>query len=101
MAITINGGITFNGGFTLKSQSHTATQSASNNGSNAIHVDVGPSWLASVPVGATIVADGYGTFTVTNVSAPGDPGNGSGNWYFTVDPVTSNFNAGTNLTFTW
>jgi len=83
---------------------HTATQSAANGGSNGIHIDTNPTndaWAGTVPVGAKIVADGYGTFTVTSIYAPTDPGNLSANWFFVVSPNTSYFNAGTALTFIW
>lgn len=81
---------------------YTSTQASNNSGSNAPHVDTNPtndSWASTVPVGATIVATGVGTFTVTSISPPSD--NISGNWQFNVTPGNGNFPAGATLTFTW
>ena len=81
--------------------SYDAVQASINSGSNSIHIDTSYSWASSVPVGATILVDGYGTYTVIVVAAPGDVGNNSGNWWYSVTPTTSNFPGGTNLTFIW
>jgi hypothetical protein len=82
---------------------HTAVQSASNSGSNGVHLDTGTydAWVGSVPVGATIEADGYGTSTVISIYTPTSPGNSDNNWFFVVTPGTFNFPAGTLFTFTW
>jgi hypothetical protein len=82
---------------------HTALQSASNSGSNGVHLDTGTydAWVSTVPVGATIVADGYGTSTVTSIYTPTSPGNNNNNWWFVVTPGTFNFPSGTQFTFTW
>jgi hypothetical protein len=82
---------------------HTALQSASNNGSNGVHLDTGTydAWVGSVPVGATIVADGIGTSTVTSIYTPTTPGNPGSNWFFVVSPGTFSFPSGTTFTFTW
>ena len=82
---------------------HTALQSAENNGSNGVHLDTGTydAWVGSVPVGATIVADGIGTVTVTFIYTPTTPGNPGSNWFFGVTPGTFNFSSGTTFTFTW
>lgn len=77
---------------------YSAVQDPVNSGSNAIHIDTSYSWASSVPVGATIVADGFGPYTVTGINAPGTYGS---NWFFEVSPSTSNFPGGTNLTFNW
>lgn len=79
-------------------------QSATNGGSNGVHIDSDPyndTWLSTVPVGATIVANGVGTFTVTGVAAPNDPGNFSGNWFYSLTPTNGNFPAGTRMTISW
>jgi hypothetical protein len=81
--------------------SNTAVQASGNSGSNAVHIDTSYTWAASVPVGATVVADGVGTFTITGVTTPNAQGNFSGNWFFDVSPNNSSFPGGTNLTFTW
>jgi hypothetical protein len=80
---------------------YTATQSMENSGSNAVHINVSYPWASSVPVGATIVADGLGTFTVVGILTPTEQGNTSGNWFFTVAPGTTYFPGGIGLTFTW
>lgn len=79
-------------------------QSNTNGGSNGVHIDSDPfndNWLSTVPVGATIEAEGYGTYTVTSIAAPTDVGNFSQNWFFSVTPNTSNFASGTRMTFSW
>lgn len=79
-------------------------QSATNGGSNTIHIDSDPFndvWLSTVPVGATIEAEGIGTFTVTGISAPNDPGNFAQNWWFSLNSGASIFPAGTRMTFSW
>lgn len=86
------------------SSTYSSTQSVVNSGSNAVHIDTNPTndaWASTVPIGATIEAAGYGTFTVTGVITPTDPGNISANWFFVVTPGTSNFPGGTVMTFTW
>jgi hypothetical protein len=82
---------------------HTALQSADNNGSNGVHLDTGTydAWVSTVPIGATIVADGFGTTIVTRIYTPTDPANTSANWFFVVSPSIGNFPAGTTFTFTW
>lgn len=85
-------------------KSFSGTQASNNSGSNAVHIDTNTAndaWCSTVPAGATIVAAGIGTFTVTNVATPTSPGNFSNNWWFTVSPNTSPFPSGTNMTFTW
>ena len=81
--------------------SNTAVQASGNTGSNSVHIDTSYSWASTVPVGATVVADGVGTFTVTQIITPNDIGNSSANWFFVVDPSTASFPGGCNLTFTW
>jgi len=86
------------------SSTYSSTQSVVNSGSNAVHIDTNPTndaWASTVPIGATIEAAGYGTFTVTGVITPTDPGNISANWFFNVSPNTSYFPGGTVMTFTW
>jgi hypothetical protein len=82
---------------------HTAVQSSINGGSNGVHIDTPTydAWASLVPVGATIVADGIGTFTVVNIDTPTSPGNIAGNWFFSVLPNTGSFYAGASLTFSW
>ena len=80
--------------------SNTAVQSEANSGSNGVHIDASYSWGSTVPVGATIVADGVGTFTVTQIIAPNFSGN-TNTWFFVVDPNNASFPGGTALTFTW
>jgi len=103
--LTIGDGITISlgssGGGGGGGNTYTAVQASINTGSNGIHIDTSYPWAASVPVGATIVAAGYGTLTVLSIYTPTDPSNFSGNWFFVVTPTTYNFAGGTNLTFTW
>jgi hypothetical protein len=108
--ITLKAGVTIRPGVTVSGHqitgsgggsSFSAVQATTNSGSNAIHIDTSYSWASTVPVGATIVVDGFGTYTVSNISAPNDAGNFSANWWFEVNPTTSNFPGGTALTFTW
>jgi len=82
---------------------HTAVQSASNNGSNGVHLDTGTydAWVSTVPVGATVAATGIGTFTVTVIYTPTTPGNISANWWFALSPTPSGFPSGTTFTFSW
>jgi len=82
---------------------HTAVQSADNNGSNGVHLDTGTydAWVSTVPVGATVAATGIGTFTVTQIYTPTTPGNISANWWFALSPTPSGFPSGTAFTFTW
>ena len=78
-----------------------STQSWTNDGSNAIHLE-GESWSASVPIGAKIDVQGDPReYTVDAVIFPGDPGNTSGNWFYAVTPTDGIFSGGTNLTFKW
>ena len=111
-AIRLRPGVTIRPGVTLSAVTQTgggggntyfATQAVSNSGSNAIHIDVSYPWASTVPVGATIVADGIGTFTVVAILTPFEQGNTSGNWFFALDPVSGPvyFPGGTALTFTW
>jgi len=96
--------ITINDTSQAPTYSYSATQSAANSGSNGVHIDTNPTndaWAGTVPVGATIAAAGYGTFIVTGIYTPTDPGNGSANWWFVVSPNTSYFTGGTALTFIW
>jgi hypothetical protein len=105
----ITGGSRITGGVRLSGtptgggggSTYSATQAMENSGSNGIHIPAFIPWGASVPVGATIAVDGMGTYTVINIAAPGDPGNFSANWFFSVTPATSNFPGGIGLTFTW
>ena len=99
--LTIGTGITFGAGTGGGSHTYTAVQASANSGSNGIHIDTSYNWASTVPVGATIVADGYGTLTVVSIYTPTDPGNSSANWFFVVTPGTYNFAGGTNLTFSW
>jgi len=99
--LTISPGITFGSGSGGGGNTYTAVQASINTGSSGIHIDTSYPWAASVPVGATIVAAGYGTLTVLSIYTPTDPSNSSGNWFFVVTPTTYNFAGGTNLTFTW
>jgi hypothetical protein len=104
--VTIRPGVTVSGvlqtgGNGGGSGSYTAVQAFANTGSNAVHIDVSYPWASTVPVGATIVADGIGTFTVIAVLAPNDQGNTSGNWFFVVDPTNASFPGGIPLAFTW
>jgi hypothetical protein len=84
---------------------HTALQSADNNGSNGVHLDTVTydAWVSSVPVGATIVADTnpFVTTTVTSIHTPTEPGNFSANWWFEISPSTANFPSGTTFTISW
>jgi hypothetical protein len=84
---------------------HTALQSADNNGSNGVHLDTVTydDWVSSVPVGATIVADTnpFVTTTVTSIHTPTEPGNFSANWWFEISPGTANFPSGTTFTISW
>ena len=106
--ITLKAGVTIRPGVTVSSHqitgsgggsSFSAVQAAGNTGSNGVHIDTSYSWASTVPVGATIVADGVGTFTVTQIILPAD--NISNNWFFVVDPTNASFPGGTALTFTW
>ena len=108
--ITLKAGVTIRPGVTVSGHqitgsgggnSFSAVQATINSGSNAIHIDTSYSWASTVPVGATIVADGIGSFTVTQIIAPNDIGNSSANWFFVVNPTNASFPGGTALTFTW
>ena len=77
---------------------YTALHSASNEGSSGIHIDTNPTndaWAGSVPVGATIISQFTGRFTV---AARGRDSNN--NWFFSVDG-SNNFTAGETHTFIW
>jgi hypothetical protein len=77
---------------------YTALHSASNQGSSGIHIDTNPTndaWAGSVPVGATIISQFTGRFTV---AARGRDSNN--NWFFSVDG-SNNFTAGETHTFIW
>jgi hypothetical protein len=108
--ITLKAGVTIRPGVTVSGHqitgsgggnSFSAVQAAENTGSNAVHIDVSYPWASTVPVGATIVAAGIGTFTVIAVLTPFEQGNSSGNWFFVVDPTNASFPGGIPLTFTW
>jgi hypothetical protein len=77
---------------------YTALHSELNQGSSGIHIDTNPTndaWAGSVPVGATIISQFTGRFTV---AARGRDSNN--NWFFSVDG-SNNFTAGETHTFIW
>jgi hypothetical protein len=92
--ITNNGVVTS----TVFINRYTATHSASNGGSTGIHIDSNPTndaWAGSVPVGASIISQVTGRFTVN--SRGRDSNN---NWFFVVGG-SNNFTAGETHTFIW
>lgn len=79
---------------------YTATHSAGNQGSSEIWIDINPSnnaWAGNIPVGASVISQFTGRFTVTSVAVQSD-----GKWIIDVDAGTSGiFTAGETHTFIW
>jgi hypothetical protein len=95
-AIT-NNGVTASTTFVNR---YTATHSALNEGSSAVHIDSNPTndaWAGSVPVGARIISSVTGRFIVNSRGR-----DGNNNWVFNIGagPVFG-FTAGETHTFIW
>ena len=78
---------------------YTALHSAGNQGSNLVFIDsnlTNDAWAGNVPVGATIISQFAGRFTVTSLGRE----NGTNKWQFFVGGSAS-FTAGETHTFIW